>query len=327
MSAIKQSGIRTNPYPMMNSLTGFVFTGVWIISWWAFPVMAQPAETPLSPGKAVTQRLMTALKDADMPPPFQVMGLHLESLEGQPLLRLEGRRMDAHGEDGAAWGKRLLRYLESLEQQHHLSVIQNRPGRHRTSRFSVWLQARKRPETMVVLMAQEDGSVGAVAVSSRVGVRKEQLLDKPGETISMGDDPFKPAKRFVMSEEEIKRRLGALLAIEPIPPRTYLLYFNSGESTLNQEAKRKMVQVLADIKRRRFPEEEVIGHTDTVGQAARNAITGRQRAEGIAERIRKEAGLSPERLSVESMGENKLLVPTADSVPEPRNRRVEVTIR
>ena len=40
-----------------------------------------------------------------------------------------------------------------------------------------------------------------------------------------------------------------------------------------------------------------------------------------------EAGLDPASIEVTSHGEAALLVPTADDTYEPRNRRVEITIR
>ena len=40
-----------------------------------------------------------------------------------------------------------------------------------------------------------------------------------------------------------------------------------------------------------------------------------------------QAGLNPVALDVRSHGEGELLVPTADNVFEPKNRRVEVTVR
>jgi outer membrane protein OmpA-like peptidoglycan-associated protein len=38
-------------------------------------------------------------------------------------------------------------------------------------------------------------------------------------------------------------------------------------------------------------------------------------------------GLDPTLIEIVSHGEADLLVPTADDVPEPRNRRVEITVR
>jgi len=37
--------------------------------------------------------------------------------------------------------------------------------------------------------------------------------------------------------------------------------------------------------------------------------------------------ISPERIQARGRGERELLVPTADEVREPRNRRVEINVR
>jgi outer membrane protein OmpA-like peptidoglycan-associated protein len=51
-----------------------------------------------------------------------------------------------------------------------------------------------------------------------------------------------------------------------------------------------------------------------------------KRAESTRERL-VEAGLELKRVEVSSHGENNPVIPTADNVAEPKNRRVEVTIR
>jgi outer membrane protein OmpA-like peptidoglycan-associated protein len=40
-----------------------------------------------------------------------------------------------------------------------------------------------------------------------------------------------------------------------------------------------------------------------------------------------EAGLDPALIEVSSLGESDLLVKTPDDTPEPRNRRVDITVR
>jgi outer membrane protein OmpA-like peptidoglycan-associated protein len=51
-----------------------------------------------------------------------------------------------------------------------------------------------------------------------------------------------------------------------------------------------------------------------------------KRAQTVADLIRSQ-GLHVEALVVESHGKRNLLIPTPDETPEPRNRRVEITIR
>ena len=70
----------------------------------------------------------------------------------------------------------------------------------------------------------------------------------------------------------------------------------------------------------------VIGHSDTVGKADSNESLSLNRANSVAEML-KSRGLKLDALTIESHGEKNLLVPTPDETPEPRNRRVEVSVR
>ena len=70
----------------------------------------------------------------------------------------------------------------------------------------------------------------------------------------------------------------------------------------------------------------MIGHTDTTGAPASNFELGLKRAATVRN-ILVEAGLDPAFIELISHGEEELLVPTADDVAEPRNRRVEIAVR
>ena len=51
-----------------------------------------------------------------------------------------------------------------------------------------------------------------------------------------------------------------------------------------------------------------------------------QRAERVRELLAK-SGIDAGKITVSARGEREPLIPTADDVPEPRNRRVEVNVR
>jgi outer membrane protein OmpA-like peptidoglycan-associated protein len=80
------------------------------------------------------------------------------------------------------------------------------------------------------------------------------------------------------------------------------------------------------VKQRPSPDVIIIGHTDTTGTAVSNSALGMKRAVAIRNRL-VEAGLDPSFVEATSHGEADLLVQTADNVAEPRNRRVEITVR
>ena len=100
----------------------------------------------------------------------------------------------------------------------------------------------------------------------------------------------------------------------------------SSDLELTPESKPILAQVIAEIARLPAPKIVVIGHTDRVGTLARNDALSLQRAGRMRDELVK-AGVDPAKIRVEGRGEREPLVPTADEVAEPRNRRVEINIR
>ena len=70
----------------------------------------------------------------------------------------------------------------------------------------------------------------------------------------------------------------------------------------------------------------MIGHTDTLSGPRWNEQLGLSRAQAVAEMLRKRH-IDVIDLRVSSHGERNLLIKTRDGVSEPRNRRVEVSVR
>ena len=80
------------------------------------------------------------------------------------------------------------------------------------------------------------------------------------------------------------------------------------------------------IMARPVPDLIVIGHTDTTGTRAANFALGRTRASMIRELL-VASGVDRAVISVSSHGETEPQVQTPDGTPEPRNRRVEISVR
>jgi peptidoglycan-associated lipoprotein len=74
------------------------------------------------------------------------------------------------------------------------------------------------------------------------------------------------------------------------------------------------------------PEVSVVGHTDTMGDPKANIALGLKRATSVRA-ILLGAGLAESTVVVTSHGEADLIVKTRNNTPEPRNRRVEITVR
>lgn len=175
------------------------------------------------------------------------------------------------------------------------------------------------PGSYVVLLPSPDGTVGKVVVQGKAG---EQLLTE-GQTGTKLDGSTPP---FAVKTEDLERDFGAAIAARPALPEQFLLYFEVGGSELTAESKALLPQILERARSRKSLDLSVIGHSDTQGAADANEELARKRATAIAEQLR-ELGLTEAVISVESHGERNLLVQTPDDTPEPRNRRVEITLR
>ncbi len=174
-----------------------------------------------------------------------------------------------------------------------------------------------------VLLEEEDGSVGAITVQNDAGA---QTVSEAGKFTQVASAEAAPSQPEAISQEEIDQTWGATLQASPLKPRSFLIYFITGTDILTEQSRRQLPEILDSIKEYPAPEVSVIGHTDTVGSAARNARLARDRAEAIRDVLIDE-GLDRKLIEVDSHGESNLLVQTPDDTDEPRNRRVEVTVR
>ncbi len=175
-------------------------------------------------------------------------------------------------------------------------------------------------ESYVVLVNNDDGSLGKVMVSGRNG---PTLLDKNRQATVIGGEKD---KTFIVSEEKIAKDFGAALAASPKQPKSFLVYFETGGAQLTAKSEADIPLILDEIASRMASDVSIIGHTDSVGGDEQNIRIGLTRASFVGSLI-KDAKIPPERISVESHGKRNQLVATPDNTAEPQNRRVEVTIR
>jgi len=175
---------------------------------------------------------------------------------------------------------------------------------------------------IIVLLPDDQGKTGAIVVTS-AGV--ERRLDRPGQTVTVeaGSPPGLPAE---MPGQEVKAIAGSALAALPKPPLRFILYFEHDSADLTPASQALLKKVLGTIRDRVPVDISVVGHTDTVGMKAYNYALSMKRARAVAS-ILLGQGVDPSILDVSSHGKDNPLVPTGDQVPEPRNRRVEITVR
>lgn len=176
-------------------------------------------------------------------------------------------------------------------------------------------------EETVIVLPGENGKIGGVVV--RRGLQ-EQVLDTPYASSHIRSDGKLEPERA--TAQQVQQEYGKALAALPLKPANFVLYFITGLDELTEASKAQFAQVLAEIRKRPVADVQLIGHTDTVGGRAANDVLSRQRAERVRDLL-VEAGIKADRIEVAGRGERELLVPTADDVEEPRNRRVEINVR
>lgn len=180
-----------------------------------------------------------------------------------------------------------------------------------------------RGRTMVALLPDPDsGAVGRAVASSLT--RSVELAEARASTVIAGKNGPTPVK--TLSEADAAELFGDVLAALPSAPEHFVLNFQFDSDELTAESKALLPQVLKAVKGHPVPEVQVIGHTDTVGTSASNIALGMKRAEMIRKQL-VDIGLDPTLIETVSHGEADLLIKTADDVPEPRNRRVEISVR
>ncbi|HTJ62332.1 MAG TPA: OmpA family protein, partial [Alphaproteobacteria bacterium] len=106
-------------------------------------------------------------------------------------------------------------------------------------------------------------------------------------------------------------------------PKSYLVFFDFNKSDLTPQAKDIVDTAAKNASATKVTQLTVTGHTDTVGSDAYNMRLSRRRAESVAAQLEKD-GIASSEISIVAKGKRDLLVPTADGVREPQNRRVQI---
>jgi outer membrane protein OmpA-like peptidoglycan-associated protein len=178
-------------------------------------------------------------------------------------------------------------------------------------------------QVLVVLMPdKETNTTGKVVVSNAAG---QTELSTPYSSTRVTSRRVRPPAK-TLKEDDVKKLFGDVLATLPPPPLHFTLYFRFDSEELTDESRRVVQEVLQTVKKQPVPDVIVIGHTDTTGSQASNFELGLRRANAVRSLLI-DAGLMPVSIDARSHGELELLVPTANDTFEPKNRRVEITVR
>lgn len=176
---------------------------------------------------------------------------------------------------------------------------------------------------MVVLIPDEDGTVGQATVTNKAGTVE---LDTANQATTVESREKAPSQPVVKGQAELDAIFSEALAIQPPSPVHFSLYFETDSTTLVPESLELLPTVLEAIGARAVPDISVVGHSDTSGNEDYNLELSTRRAVAVGELLTRE-GIEEASLEITSHGESNPLIPTDDEVDEPRNRRVDVVVR
>lgn len=175
---------------------------------------------------------------------------------------------------------------------------------------------------LVALVPDPDGKIGSISVESTAG---SVTIDTPYQASTIGEAKAPPSAPENIGKEKLDTIFKEALSIQPKQPIHFLLYFRQ-DTTLTPDSTKLLPDIMATIKERNANDISVVGHTDTLGSKEYNTMLSRDRASAVKKLLVKQ-GVEASAIRTTSHGKENPLIPTADNVSEPRNRRVEVVVR
>jgi len=178
---------------------------------------------------------------------------------------------------------------------------------------------------VVMVLPDAQGRTGTVVVESR---GERIVLNQPYATSRITYDgrvrnePAPEPKAAAAAQVAFQSLIAAL----PERPRSFSLYFVTGTDTLTDESKVELGRMFEDLKKRPISDVVVIGHTDRAGDEAANDELSLQRAERVKVDLVGQ-GIPTAVIRTAGRGEREPVEPPEDGVDEPRNRRVEISVR
>jgi outer membrane protein OmpA-like peptidoglycan-associated protein len=124
----------------------------------------------------------------------------------------------------------------------------------------------------------------------------------------------------------VREAFAPALSAQPPRPVTFVLYFLGDSDNFTPESTVELQKIFPEIAKHPAPEIVVVGHTDRVGTIPYNDALSLRRAERVRNDL-VQLGIQRDRITIAGRGEREPIVATEDEVVEPRNRRVEITVR
>ncbi len=174
----------------------------------------------------------------------------------------------------------------------------------------------------VILLAEEDGSVGEISVANDLGSQTISSVNTVVET-SENRAPKKPRE---LSEDVVAKLVAETEEAQPPKPLSFFFFFGFDSDELTSDSQVIFDAVLAEIKARTTVDISLIGHTDSTGSVEYNRALGLRRA-GRLRDLLVESGVTASAIDIKSLGEDDPLSDGEVDNKKAFNRRVVMVLR
>jgi OmpA-OmpF porin, OOP family len=171
-----------------------------------------------------------------------------------------------------------------------------------------------------ILLPDAEGKKTGIVIKTGT---QEIALTEPFQGVELSGN--KVVNR-TFTADEIQKLYPDVMQALPEKPRSFVLRFEENGTTLTPVSAASVGDIQSEIGKRAAPEITVIGHTDRAGTEEANLRLSQARAEAVCD-ILVSGGVPAQIIQVVGRGELEPEVMTADGVAEPRNRRVEISVR
>ena len=109
------------------------------------------------------------------------------------------------------------------------------------------------------------------------------------------------------------------------PRQNFIVFFDFDRSNITADAQRVITDAASAAKSGNVARIQLTGHTDRSGSDQYNMALSLRRGEAVKQALIRQ-GIPAASIAIIGRGESQPLVPTADGVREPQNRRVEIVL-
>ncbi|MGH7061460.1 MAG: OmpA family protein, partial [Stellaceae bacterium] len=178
------------------------------------------------------------------------------------------------------------------------------------------------PQERYVVLPNVDGRPGSGAITvSYHGA--DTTLDQPYAAAEMRDGR---TTARTMKPTEAQQIFQEAFAQRPALPVHFRLDFELDSARMTPASLPLYRTLVGEIKKRQAYEVKIVGYTDTLASEAHNKRLSWDRALAVRTSLVRD-GVDAAAIDIDGRGDRDPLVRTRPGVGEPRNRRVEITVR